>query len=895
MANILICCSGNKIGGDSLHIFPFYEGLMNALSRNGNNVSYIIINEFVRDYNSRTNELLPQINTYQLNDYLKNKNFDLIICFNNVSIRGFLQNSDIPYIIWGVDPISVYADKNEILKNVDRYIFAGNNEEDCDNIKKFFNPKNLEVLRFATDIRTENIPQDFAISFLGSLWNGSEKELLKRGMSQSTLHKIISLLKNDTNLSLEKIKNTVGKSADLLDKTDVFWLLNGIATSDRCRVLSGLTSLGLHAFGLSEKWVDIADTNLELACCYSSDVIYSMEAVQKLYNRSKINFSMSHVHARGKGFSFRVIDAMASNGCLVTDYKEVYKQLFGLYVDLPTFEYGNQNDARKVCEYILNHEDERLDIVKASNKAIDEGFRFEHRMMQIEKMTGVKLFSNNVGSIIKICSKDFFVVQKKSEITNVQPIKRKAKKSILKKILDFPARLRVKSFKKIYEKYFNQLPVSMETGFNFCDKRFKDVMYRIDHGLTNPVYQSYHNIIFQESYLLKCARKIARPQKSKIRVVFLFQEASYWSSVESLYKNLKSDPKFEVFVVAIPILFPPDLNRLELKIEQINFLKDNNIDYINACENEQMFDVYILKPDYVFLQIHFDRQRILQYKSFVMRLYTKVCIVPHAFLLSASDYKELSHMQDYFRIFVPNNDHAKILSNVLHTTNNIEITGFPRFDLYNIHINDSSIWKISKSKNPNIKRIIWSPHWWIYGASKNCFDITINILMYFIKFLELHENIELIIKPHPSLLNGIVSSGFMSKTKIDELFLKINKMPNASIYTGGNYFDLFKTADLCVNNSISFLAEWLPTEKPMIFVDTDRMFELNNLGNQLLNVYYHVHDIVTLDEKINDLIFNNNDTMKNERLVLLNQLDLISQNASLKIKNSLIRHLNDAY
>ena len=46
---------------------------------------------------------------------------------------------------------------------------------------------------------------------------------------------------------------------------------------------------------------------------------------------------------------------------------------------------------------------------------------------------------------------------------------------------------------------------------------------------------------------------------------------------------------------------------------------------------------------------------------------------------------------------------------------------------------------------------------------------------------------------------------------------------------------------------------------------------------------------------INDLIFNNNDTMKNERLVLLNQLDLISQNASLKIKNSLIRHLNDAY
>lgn len=888
MSKVLLSFSGNKLNNSAdFNIFPFYEGVINALKRNGNDVQYMIVNEFVSSYTSRSNVLSDCLDQSKLDDYIKNQNFDLIIAFNNALYDGYVQTSDIPFIVWGVDPISVYADKEKLLSNKGRYIWAGNCDDDYKNIYDHFNPDKVEILRFATDIRAMETEQDYSISFCGSLWKGCEKDLLNKGMSGKQLEKIISLLRADTNISVKELNEKL--SHNLLDETQIFWLLNGIATTDRISVLSELVDLGLHCFGLSELWYELADTNLPLACAYDAKLIYNLQSTQDLLNRSKIGFNMSHIHANQDGFSFRIIDTMASNACLVTDYKTGYEKLFGKYVKLPTFEYGNPQSARKICEYLLNHEDERADIVKACQKAIDAEYRFEHRFKQIEEIANVKLFDEKPGSLTRIEAKDFIRTPQKTSV----PVKKlpEKKKSLFYKILRFPGKLQVRWYKRVYSTYFSQIPKSMEIGFNFCDRRFRDVLYRIENGLTSFVYPSYHKKIEMEAYIAKVSRGYLSKDNEKIRVVFLFQEASYWPSVQSLYENLKNDDRFEVFVVAIPVLTPPDLNKLELKPHQIQFLEENHIEYIDArCANDSMFDIYNLKPDYVFVQIHFDRQRVLEYKTNVMQLYTKVCLIPHAFLLSASDDKELIYQQSYFRIFVPNEYHAKQLSSVIYRSDNIEITGYPRFDLYADKLKDSPLWKISKDENPNIKRIIWSPHWWAYGHSKQLADSVLNLWDYFYNYAQTHNDVELIIKPHPNLFNGLVQSKYISQSKAETMISAINDLPNASVYTGGNYIDLFKTADLIVNNSISFLAEWLPSEKPMIFFDTERKFELNEMAEAILDVYYHAFSISELDWKIDDILDGKNDEMKAKRLNLIEELNLKPANAAEKIKESLIKH-----
>jgi len=409
VAKVLLSFSGNKLSEDAKwNIFTFYEGLMRALVRNGNDVYYMIANEFVQSYNERSNKIRNTLSQEKLDEYIKNQNFDLIIAFNNALYDGYLQKSNIPYIVWGVDPISVYADKDELKTNKSRYIFAGNCEEDKQNIDKYFEINNAVILRMATDVRAKRRKIENNISFVGSLWNSHEKKLLQTGLDPQILSNIIKLLRKNTNLTPEEICNKLNINLETFKDTSVFWLLHGIATTDRIRVLSGLTDLGLNAYGLSEIWQNIADTNVDLACCYCPELIYDIVATENLYNKSKIGFNMSHIHARESGFSFRLLDIMASNACIVTDDKKIYKELFGKYVTLPTFKYGDAKDARKVCKFLLTHEKEREKIVAGCHKAINAAFRFEHRFKQITDLTGVKLINpRKIGTQHWISAQDF--------------------------------------------------------------------------------------------------------------------------------------------------------------------------------------------------------------------------------------------------------------------------------------------------------------------------------------------------------------------------------------------------------------------------------------------------------------------------------------------------------
>lgn len=433
MATVLISMSGNRLNpNDSFKIFPFYEGLMKSLARNGNNVYYMIVNEFVNSYDNRSNSISSRLDQNKLDQYIKNINPDLVISFNNACYRGMPQKLDCPYLVWGVDPISVYADKEELLNNKSRYIFVGNNEDDCSNIKNYFNVNNVEMLRFATDIFPQDVSQNKNISFVGSLWNGCEFDLLKQGISATELKCIINLLRENTNLTLDDLRKQSKLSLSYLNEHSIFWLLHGIASSDRARVLTRLSDLGLTVYGNNSNWIKTAESNLDLALCYDKKEIYDLDSTQDLFNHSKICFNMSHIHARGNGFSFRVIDAMASNGCLVTDYKESYKKLFGKYVDLPTFEYGNADDAHRVCKFILSHDQERKNIVLGAQKVINSEYRFEHRFSQIESFVDIKLFNTTKGLIKRIEADDF----KKNELIPTENISPKNKINFLNQIIN---------------------------------------------------------------------------------------------------------------------------------------------------------------------------------------------------------------------------------------------------------------------------------------------------------------------------------------------------------------------------------------------------------------------------------------------------------------------------
>ena len=141
--------------------------------------------------------------------------------------------------------------------------------------------------------------------------------------------------------------------------------------------------------------------------------------------------------------------------------------------------------------------------------------------------------------------------------------------------------------------------------------------------------------------------------------------------------------------------------------------------------------------------------------------------------------------------------------------------------------------KVNKILKPDIKRIIWCPHWTI----NDVIDAS-NFLSYYKYFLDLvksNKGIELKIRPHPLLFNTLLSKNYLTSKQLYTYLNKIDDLENSSIDKNLDYFDLFKSSDMLISDNGSFLAEYLPTEKPIIYTHhyKNNQHNLNDLGIKL--------------------------------------------------------------
>ena len=96
------------------------------------------------------------------------------------------------------------------------------------------------------------------------------------------------------------------------------------------------------------------------------------------------------------------------------------------------------------------------------------------------------------------------------------------------------------------------------------------------------------------------------------------------------------------------------------------------------------------------------------------------------------------------------------------------------------------------------------------------------------------------------------------------------------------YFDIFKTSDLMITDCCSFLAEYLPTEKPLIRLINRKSKPLNFLGDKITSEYYYAHNKEELNTLFKELKAGN-DYKKEERLKLVQEVIDLNNPAENKI------------
>ena len=360
---------------------------------------------------------------------------------------------------------------------------------------------------------------------------------------------------------------------------------------------------------------------------------------------------------------------------------------------------------------------------------------------------------------------------------------------------------------------------------SFCDMNY-DYFYHLSSTMSKNDYNAMMERVFKAS-----VQKIR--SKDKIKVGFIVRGAAEWCG-DDLYKFFAQNKRFETVVFdclqlskAKDELFRKDFQKgvEQLKSHGLNVVA---LDNKNAVVPVQ--DILIsLTPYFKNLPVALRPENIT--------LKTLLTHIPYAFDVSTFNLYGRLIFRTAWKVFFS----STITFDLYEKNSRVGIprgyySGYSRMDAFFKHDKNFHFdWKMVR---PDAKKIIWAPHWSINDGVKFATFQWNYKLIY--DFAKAHPETSWIVKPHPNLLYSAVKEKIFSSAKAFEEYLNAwNDLPNAQVYTGAYYQDVFATSDGMIQDCASFTAEYQYMNKPMIYL-TRNTQKHNKLGEEILKASYLV-------------------------------------------------------
>ena len=232
-------------------------------------------------------------------------------------------------------------------------------------------------IRYSSASRGKKIINN--IVFIGSIgWTNNSKKDFLNCKNQEEFTEFIKKFNNETNLCDPKNVN----------KDYLF-----VSTSNkRIKTLDALSDLGLKVHGQKYNFVNALPYSMDLIKCFDFKMVYSCKDVQDVYNSSLIAPNLGNGQSL-KGVSWRVLDVMASNACLISS--PAYDlSIISQYVKIPIFE--TPQEARNLCKKLIKDELWRREIVSAAQYFVNKSYRFIDLLQIIEKFTKIVLIAGKI-------------------------------------------------------------------------------------------------------------------------------------------------------------------------------------------------------------------------------------------------------------------------------------------------------------------------------------------------------------------------------------------------------------------------------------------------------------------------------------------------------------------
>ena len=356
-------------------------------------------------------------------------------------------------------------------------------------------------------------------------------------------------------------------------------------------------------------------------------------------------------------------------------------------------------------------------------------------------------------------------------------------------------------------------------------------------------------------------------KKDVINVVFFLQNDSIWK-YDKLYWKLKASPLFHPTVVVSPFnvhLIYDKQECFNVMKKAVEFAKQKNYEYICSYDfdKRQWINVKkLLQPDIIFFPKPY-KDTLPKYHLYnfqdKLTLYAPygICCID----IYRTNY-DLPFNNLLWK-FLVETDYQKGFAetySLCKGDNALVVGALGTEDLVDPDFKPKDVWKPQDKPK---KKIIWAPH----HTVDYLFNFS-NFLVYCDQMLELAERyrdqVQFAFKPHPVLKFKLIN--LWGKEKTEQYYQRWQEMENTQLEEG-YYMDLFSTSDALIHDCASFTAEYLYTQKPLLFMVRDPQVEShwNTFGRQCYDCHYHAHDIQEIEQFIDEVVIQGNDPMKEQR------------------------------
>lgn len=418
------------------------------------------------------------------------------------------------------------------------------------------------------------------------------------------------------------------------------------------------------------------------------------------------------------------------------------------------------------------------------------------------------------------------------------------------------------------------------------------------------IRDNYYGIrmIFYKKFLLKYLitfykrkhdKLIIDIQKRKnVKVIFFASSLGMWRYQE-LYNLLNSNKKFQCHIIVIPFTTYTKDDQDNAFDKLSHYFNDLNIEYIDGYHNcnDAVQWINNFNPDILFYSQPYENLfgNKLDEKYFRQKL---LCYCPYGVsTLKSEGLYNTTYQNVAWKLFYPtifNYTDAKDFT--INHGENVIVVGDPNVDIIGKKISKNP-WKTQKT---NKKKIIWAPHFTIkpsFCLNRASF-LWLNDLM--LEIAEKYKDkIQIAFKPHPRLKTELYKYEGWGPEKTEQYYEKWDNGENTQLEEG-DYKDLFTTSDAMIHDCGSFAVEYLYTNKPVLFIDSNEnngSSKLNKLGLEALNLHYNTCSEKGIINFIEDVI-NGRDPMRPKRETFYNKY-LQSPNGKTVAQNIYESILND--